>query len=246
MNSAHEGAPHGVPSYWSWAQQPSLGHATPPAGMSALTSWGQIYADTSNTHPANVRVEVRNMETYVWSNSSRAWIRVQGASRVDGAHFVEDFAGNAAVATDLRNEADGGNSTGMVSGYNFHFWPTGMRGNLPNPSDIGAVYTTVQARLILDDPTGPDNRSQARYLANTGADWWRTTSAPLRRRLQQPRRRPRPLHLRHHQLDRPRLLHRRPHRHRPRLLDRNPTRHQPTPHQRHVMAPRAGAAKREQ
>jgi hypothetical protein len=178
MGGPHEGAPHGVPTDWSWAQQPSLDHVTPPAGMSAITSWGQIYADATNTHPANVRVEVRNMETYVWSNSSHAWTRVQGTARVDGAHFVEDFAGNASIPTDLRNEPDGGNSTGMVAGFNFHFWPTGMRGNLPNPADIGAVYTTVQARLILDDPNGPDNRDQARYVANTGADWWRTTSAP--------------------------------------------------------------------
>jgi hypothetical protein len=35
----------------------------------------------------------------------------------------------------------------------------------------------VQARLILDDANGPDNRSQARYLANTGGDWWRDLSA---------------------------------------------------------------------
>ena len=177
MNSSHEGAPHGVPSYWSWAQKPSLQSASPPAGMSAVTSWGQIYSDSSNTQPANVRVELRNMETYVWSNSGHAWIRVQTNSRVDGAHFVEDFAGNAAVPTDLRNEPDGGNSTGMVSGYNFHFWPTDGHASLPNPSDIGGVYTTVQARLILDDPSGPDNRSQARYIANTGADWWRTANA---------------------------------------------------------------------
>jgi hypothetical protein len=179
MNGPHEGAPHGVPTYWSWAQHPDLGAVTPPAGMSSITGWGQIYADASNAHPANVRVELRNMETYVWSKSNHAWTRVQADPHVDGGHFVEDFAGNSAIPTDLRAEPDGGNSTGMVSGYNFHFWPAAGRGTLPNPSDIGAVYTTVQARLILDNPAGPDNRSQARYLANMGGDWWRTTTAPF-------------------------------------------------------------------
>jgi hypothetical protein len=146
--------------------------------MTAITSWGQIYADSSDTRPANVRVELRNMETYVWSNSRNEWTRVQAAPQVDGAHYVEDFVGNSAIGSNLRAESDGGTSTTMVAGHNFHFWPAGERGSLADPADVGAVYTTVQARLILDDASGPDNRSQARYLANTGADWWRTLSAP--------------------------------------------------------------------
>jgi hypothetical protein len=147
--------------------------------MSAITGWGQIYADASDVQPANVRVELRNMETYVWSNRDQAWSRVQANARVEGGHYVEDFAGNTSTSADLRDEADGGNSTGMIPGYNFHFWPAGDRGSLADPSDIGGVFTTVQARLVLDDPSGPDNRSQARYLANAGADWWRTTTAPF-------------------------------------------------------------------
>ena len=177
MNGPHEGAPHGVPTSFSWAQGPSLRSVGPPAGMSAITSWGQIYADSSDSRPANVRVELRNMETYVWSNSRNEWTRVQADAHVDGAHYLEDFAGNSSMPANLRAEADGGVSTTMDSGYNFHFWPAGERGTLTEPSDVGAVYTTMQARLILDDPNGPDNRSQARYLANAGADWWRTTTA---------------------------------------------------------------------
>ena len=177
MSGPHEGAPHGVPTSFSWAKSPSLQNVTPPAGMSAITGWGQIYSDASNVQPANVRVELRNMETYVWSNTNHAWTRVQAAAHVDGAQYVEDFAGNAAVPASVRSEADGGVSTGMVSGFNFHFWPAGERGNLTDPGDIGAVYTTVQGRIILDNPSGPDNRSQSRYLANTGADWWRTLMA---------------------------------------------------------------------
>ena len=177
MNGPHEGAPHGVPPSFSWAEHPELGAVAPPAGMSAFIGWGQIYSDATNVQPANVRIELRNMETYVWSNTNHTWTRVQGTAHVDGAHYVENFAGNTSIPTDLRAEPDGGTSTGMTSGYNFHFWPAAARAALPNPADVGAVYTTVQARLILDDPNGPDNRSQARYLANTGADWWRTTTA---------------------------------------------------------------------
>ncbi len=142
--------------------------------MGSITAWGQIYADGSNSHPANVRVEMRNMETYVYSNSQHVWRRLQGSTGVEGAHYVEDFSGNSSIPTNLRAESDGGVSTDMTAGYNFHFWPTGGRAALPNASDIGAVFTTVQARLVLDNPAGPDNRGQARYLANIGGDWWRT------------------------------------------------------------------------
>ncbi len=178
MSGPHEGAPHGVPTSFSWATGPSLGAVTPPAGMSAITSWGQIYADTTNVHPANVRVELRNMETYVWSNSGtpgRAY-KAQPASTAPTSSRTSPATPPCppTSATSLTAAF----STGMVSGYNFHFWPTGSRGNLSNPADIGGVFTTLQARLILDDPNGPTTAGQARYLANTGADWWRDLSAP--------------------------------------------------------------------
>jgi hypothetical protein len=42
---------------------------------------------------------------------------------------------------------------------------------------IAGIFTTVQARLILDDPTLPDDRAQARYLLSVGGDYWRDLAA---------------------------------------------------------------------
>jgi hemolysin activation/secretion protein len=47
-----------------------------------------------------------------------------------------------------------------------------------DPNDIKGIYTQVQARLILNNPAGFDDRSSARYLVNDGADYWRSVSAP--------------------------------------------------------------------
>jgi hypothetical protein len=141
--------------------------------MAAMTGWGQIYADANAVEPTNVRIEIKNIEAYLWSNSQHVWTRVQSDVQVDGAHYVEDFTGNASITPDVRTEPDGGLSVTMVSGYNFHFWPPSGRGAVSNPSDVGAVFTTYQARLILDDPNGPNNLAQAKYLANVGSDWWR-------------------------------------------------------------------------
>jgi len=176
MDGAHEGPLADIPSSWSWGAHPSVGDVSPPSGWTSATAWGQVYADANfaGSEPAqgSVRVELKNMQSYVWSNSQSKWLQVQGTTQVDGAHYVDNFANNASIACDWRTEGDGGISSGLVAGYNVHFWPTGSRPTLPVPaSDIGGVYTTVQARLI------GTNVANAHYLLNVGGDWWQTPSA---------------------------------------------------------------------
>ncbi|HUD03376.1 MAG TPA: hypothetical protein VMR51_01150, partial [Patescibacteria group bacterium] len=172
MNGPYEGCLHGVPSYYSWVTYPDSSGAYPPSGMTAMTVWGLIYADCTTTEPSNVRIEMRNMESYYWSIGQQKWIRMQAQAQPGGAHYFEDFTGNTSISADLRSESDGGISTTMVTGYNFHFYPSN-RGSLPaNPGDVGGIFTTYQARLILDNPAGPNNLSSAKYLAESGADWW--------------------------------------------------------------------------
>ncbi len=70
----------------------------------------------------------------------------------------------------MRPESDGGISVKVGGGYNFHFFPDTRV--LISPNDIGGIFVTTQARLILDDPSRRDDRSKARYLLNLGADYW--------------------------------------------------------------------------
>jgi hypothetical protein len=172
MSGPHEGALHGVPSSYSWATTPVVADPTDASGYTAITGWGVVYADANATEPAQgtVRVELKNLVAYVWSNSQAKWVQVQASPQVIGADYVEDFANNASIATDWRTEPDGGISGSTVPGYDIHFYPP-SRGNV-TPSDIGAVFVSYQARLI------GANASTARYLANAGADWWQTPTAP--------------------------------------------------------------------
>jgi hypothetical protein len=165
MDGPHEGPLHGVPSSWSWALHPTIDSAFNNQDT-AMTAWGQIYADANAVEPSSgVRIEIKNMEAYVWSLSQRRWLRVQGTVQVSGGHYAEDFANNASISADWQSEPDGGISSGMVAGYNLHFWPSAGRGSVA-ASDIGGVYTTYQARLI------GANAGAAKYLANVGGDWW--------------------------------------------------------------------------
>jgi hypothetical protein len=178
MAGPHAGCPHGVPTYYSWQPHPDVGDVTDSAGRHATIAWGQIYADCTASEPTNVRVEVRNIELWFWLNSGRQWVQVEAYPTVDGQHFSECFCGPNGPAPAFRNEPDGGISTTMVSGFNFHFWPASGRTDISAYlGDIGAVYATYQARVIVDNPAGPDNRSQARFLANAGSDWWDSTTS---------------------------------------------------------------------
>ncbi len=171
MAHPDDGHLQGVPLSYSWAATPLLDDVTNVERFAAMTGWGQIYAEAEASEPTNVRVEVHNMRGYIFSKSKRTWILVQPEDlALTGGHWRDDFRAKSASA-DIRHEPDGGISVTMVPGYNFHFFPT-SRGPIP-VGDTEAFYVTYEARLILDTPSGPNNLTIAKFLANAGADLWR-------------------------------------------------------------------------
>lgn len=118
----------------------------------------------------NTRVNLRAQQTYVLSKSTGTWTLLQSTSTPDGAAYLEDFAGDISKPADVRYESDGTISVTAGNGYNFHFYPD-LRGSI-DPNDIGGIVTIFEARLIVDNPALPDDRSIARYLASSGADYW--------------------------------------------------------------------------
>jgi hypothetical protein len=181
MTLPHEALPSGVPESYDWQAGPRIGYgADMPQEWRAFIAWGQVYTDAAGTHDApNTRVQIRDIEAYVLDVASGRWQLLQFDRLVEGAAYVADFADNASVEADIRTEADGSISVTAGAGYNFHFWPSS--GRIPlEPQRIGGIFTTVQARLILHDPTQVDDRAQARYLMSVGADYWRALDAEWR------------------------------------------------------------------
>jgi PA14 domain len=180
MTLPHEGRPSGVPSHYSWASKPEIGYGNNmPKDWNAFTSWGQVYVEQgwNPSVNSNTRVQIRNQEAWYLSKSTGQWRLLQKVAKVDGAAFREDYSNNTAQAADVRDETNngGGLSVKAGNGWNYHFWTN--RVNL-DPNDIKGIYTQVQARLILQNPNGSDDRASARYLVNDGADYWRSVSAP--------------------------------------------------------------------
>lgn len=173
MTGKHAGRMHGVPSNYNWAMGPRVGVGNRPDryGFTHISSWGQIYEDINGSPARNVRVACRDISLWILSARTGKWRRTNASKEVNGANYVEDFAGNASKPAPLRRERDGSVSATLGEGYNFHLYATRARSHI-DPEDVAGVIAMFSARVIKDDPNGPDERRRARYLASAGADYW--------------------------------------------------------------------------
>ncbi len=172
----HEGLPHGVPDSYNWSKKPRVGAQQPPEGWTAAIAWGQLYEWIEGNPATNSRVQIRDMEMLYLSKSDGHWHHLQKSLRVDGAAYVEDFVDDISKPADIRSETDGSLSVTAGGGYNFHFWPSSGRVEIP-ANDIEGCFVTVQCRLILENPNGIDDRADAKYLMSVGGDWWESMTA---------------------------------------------------------------------
>jgi hypothetical protein len=175
MTMTHEAVPKGVSSSWSGMSGPRIGLGNvPPSGARFLIPWGALYESEVGNTSGNTRVELRNIQLYVLSKSTGKWKKVSASVSPKGE---DRKAGVAASSTDIRVEPSGTISVRTAkNGYHFDFWSGQGRVEI-DPSDIAGVFSTFQARLILDDPTKPDDRGAAQYIAAAGADYWASSDA---------------------------------------------------------------------
>jgi hypothetical protein len=173
----HEGLPHGVPLSVDWSQKPRKGAAEPGVGWTAAIAWGQVYEWVNGSPATNTRIQIKDLEMYYLSKTDHNWHLLQKAVKVNGANYVEDFAGDVNKPANIRIESDGSISTTCGGGYNFHFWPSSGRVTIP-VNDVAGCFTTVKARIILNDKNGIDDRINAKYLMSVGGDWWLSLTAP--------------------------------------------------------------------
>jgi len=175
MFRGHEGHPAGVPSDWDWYNSPRLRYGINiPKDWSAITAWGQVYADKMEPTPDQdfplVRVHLKDLRLYIYQNDG-TWKLVQNAVSPEGAAFVENFANDENKPADIQNEIGGGISIQAGSGYNFHFWPQGRE--IVDKNNLKGVFVVCQARL-----TGTENyETLPKYIMDVGGDYWRDLEA---------------------------------------------------------------------
>lgn len=156
-----------TPSYW----QPSNKSFKSNATWNAVIPWVVIFDGTGNA-ASNTRVQLRNIKLYMKRKSNNRWEMIANQA-VYGENFPKSLQGDSTIAADIRNEADGSRSIkpngrdrvfhGWGSPINFDAW------------DVKALLTTLQARLVVDNPYRPDDRARAKYLIHVGADYYPET-----------------------------------------------------------------------
>jgi hypothetical protein len=171
MSDPHEALLSGVPAAFDWHRGPRLGRGNTPGTFKAIIAWGQVYAAADGNPARNTRVQIGDIQLWILSKKTGRWTKVQREWRVDGSAYREDFANDANKPADARREQDDSVAIVLSPGYNYHFWPVGGRSDFDN-TDVAGVFSSVRARLIVDDHAKPDDRAQARLLLGMGADYW--------------------------------------------------------------------------
>ena len=179
MTLPHEGPLDGVPSYYDWAPGPRLGMGNNTQGMTAATAWGEVFS--SNNPATNTLVQVRNLSLALLNKQTGQWTVLQttvtaGALGMDAGYFQADFQGNVVSPAQPITNPDGTRSAAPNSAFNFHFFPQGRVSIDPNA--IGAIVAWFDARLVLANQNGVDDRASARFLAGAGGDYWANLTAP--------------------------------------------------------------------
>ena len=179
MHLPHDGYPHGVPSSYDFAQGPLIKNVAETVGdFQAMAGWGQVYEALEGNPSVNTRVELKNYKAYYLSKADNKWHELAVVENItEGADYVEDYSDNnqhAAPTDIMRFEPNGHVSARPGSGYNYHFYTP----RIPiNPSDVAQMVSSCEAKLILSDPAGTDDRDIAKFILNIGNDAWRTMDA---------------------------------------------------------------------
>ncbi len=154
--------------------------ATTP--WNALAPWFIIWPGGGNT-AKNVRVKVYGITVYILEKSTDKWKKLDtGSGNPTWAiNYAFDFKKKTSDSFP-RTEADGRLS------YKLNVTSNPIHGGIPKidltkyiaySSDVDAVYVSIKTQLVLDDPSGIDDRASAQIAFSAGADYYPTMATKI-------------------------------------------------------------------
>ncbi|MFT4101542.1 MAG: hypothetical protein QM674_11005 [Burkholderiaceae bacterium] len=159
----------------SWWQASNPGRASSEY-LRAVLPWVVIF-DGVGSNASNTRVQIRNFRAYYKSKSSDQWVSLGSSAGASGAVYGKSSLFGATTAENNRTNSDGSTEIKPPTDVNYawHGWWGKGRVTI-SPTDIAAMFVTLQARLVVDDPKQADDRASARYLVQIGADYYKDTA----------------------------------------------------------------------
>lgn len=140
--------------------------------MRAVLPWLVLF-DGEGHAATNTRVHVRNIRAFYKSRRTGQWISYGSSPGASGYGTPKTDLFGGSLREDKRTNADGSVEIKPPADANYawHGWWALGRVTI-DPTDIAAMFVTLQARLVVDDAARPDDRSQARLLVQVGADYY--------------------------------------------------------------------------
>ena len=141
--------------------------------LKALLPWVVLF-DGVGDAATNTRVQIRNFRAFYKSKSSGQWVSLGVSAGAEGYVYGKSSLFGATTPENRRVSSDGSAEIKPPEDRNYawHGWWQKSRATI-NPTDIAAVFITLQSRLTVDDPSKPDDRAKARLLIQVGSDYYR-------------------------------------------------------------------------
>ena len=160
-----------TPSWW----EPQDKFYKSSVYWNAIVPWFVMYP--GERHRAqNVRVKISGIKLYILEHSTNNWrmINVDHTDPVWQFHQPIVSPSTARHTVNKRIEPDSTISYKFSAGLNsIH---GGTRKFEINGQDVKAIYAQLTTELILDDPTGQDDRANAQILVSVAADYYPTVN----------------------------------------------------------------------
>lgn len=130
--------------------------------------WYVVWDAQGHQANLNVRLAVRNLRTYaLYDTAPTTWVLVTDSAQPAGDPFSRDIITVGGDAS-ARPEGDGSLSIKIdPAGSVYHGYPIGAT---ITPATLIGLHVRMQARKILENGGGPDQRSSARYTVQVGLD----------------------------------------------------------------------------
>lgn len=125
-----------------------------------------MYVEQSGNPASNTLVMLSSMKAYILPKPTGDWQLIQNVTNIEGAAYAYDFVDDVSMQADVREEGEGRISAKLFDRYNYHFWD-GSGLEMIDPNDIAGVFTTIEARTLLDNA---DDQQSAKILVSRGAD----------------------------------------------------------------------------
>jgi hypothetical protein len=178
MSGSNEGHPHGVPSSYDFYSGPVIGEGNNISPNTAIEWWAALYVGPNGNPATNTQVAIKNVQLYWLSKSTKQWVAaLPPTSAFDGGYYSEDFAVDYGITVPMAAQSDGSVAIFTQSGEVAHIFTPWPRIAVNN-TDIAGIVGLCEAKLVPINANGTDDRSNASFLFNVGADPYPTTTGP--------------------------------------------------------------------